>query len=366
MGQKLNRFTSFLTEKEICLRDMEYQISLLRTLEGHSSIVWHVAWSHCGTFLSSCGEDKIIRIWKFDFDFVNDKYDCHCVSLLEDGQTRTIRCCEWSTDGLLIASASFDGTILLWQCQSHDKNKVHWDKIASLEGHDNEVKCIAWNNDSTRLASCGRDKKIWLWEIMNEGEFECVSVLEGHTQDIKFLTWHPYEHIIFSCSYDDTIRIWKEESDDEWYCAQTLNCHKSTVWSLSLNANGDKFVSCSDDQSIAVWQSNQGNFEYNSVAVKQDVHTGPIYSTDWNKSLFDGHSNLIITASGDNSVVLNEYDNSTGLIHEVIRLDNAHDADINCVRWHNGSKDMNDTSGHQLFTTASDDGLIKIWRMKIT
>ena len=343
-------------------------VSLVAILKGHEAIVWHVSWSPCGNFLCSCGEDKIIRIWKCNFSGDNiETYEVNCVSSLDDGQTRTIRCCEWSRDGLMIASASFDGTVLLWQCQPNDRNKGHWDKIASLEGHDNEVKCVAWNNDSTRLATCGRDKKIWIWEIIPDGEYECISVLEGHTQDVKYLTWHPYEAAIFSCSYDDTIRIWKEESEDEWYCAQTLPGHKSTVWCLSLSPNGDQFVSCSEDRSMMLWQSTHGSFEYRSVAVKHDIHKESIYSVDWNRnSTVCGHSSVIATVSGDNGLVLHEFDQASGLIQELSRLENIHSADVNCVRWCSSITSSKESTPQQLLATASDDGLVKVWRVKFS
>lgn len=350
---------------------MNIDVSLAVILKGHNGILWHISWSPCGDYIASCGEDKIIRIWQCHFDEDKESFNVSCISSLEDGQTRTIRCCEWSNDGNMIASSSFDGTVILWRCQSHD-NKRHWDKIASLEGHDNEVKCVAWNNDSTRLATCGRDKKIWIWEIIPGGEFECISVLEGHTQDVKFLTWHPHESTIFSCSYDDTIRIWKEESDDEFYCSQVLTGHKSTVWSLSLNCNGDQFISCSDDQSLMLWQSTNGSFEYRSVAVRNDIHNGPVYSVDWNRSLQNStgrRSSVFASVGGDNALVLTLFDEDKSIIQEIQRVDDIHDADINCVRWrHNNISPASSLrpSEQQLLATASDDGLMKLWKLKLS
>lgn len=64
--------------------------------------------------------------------------------MLEEGHMRAIRCVEWSTCGSLLATASFDGTVVIWEVQD-SKTKSSWDQVASLEGHDNEVKCVAWN-----------------------------------------------------------------------------------------------------------------------------------------------------------------------------------------------------------------------------
>jgi cytosolic iron-sulfur protein assembly protein CIAO1 len=182
----------------------------------------------------------------------------------------------------MIASASFDGTVVVWE--SHSGSKCHWDMIASLEGHENEVKSVCWSCDGRWIATCGRDKTVWIWEDVGRGEFECVTVLNGHTQDVKFVKFHPHlSSVLFSCSYDDTIRVWKEEGDD-WYCAETLTGHSSTVWALGMNIAGTQMVSGSADLSIVCWQdtsAGSGKGVHGNSWVKthtlSDVHRYPIY-----------------------------------------------------------------------------------------
>ena len=236
------------------------------TLFGHEeeSRVWHVSWSHNGQYIASCGEDKTIRIWSSSVTNWNaDEHRTVCIATLEEGQTRTLRCCEWSPNDKMIASASFDGTVVIWESQ--DSSYTVWDQVTTLEGHDNEVKCVCWCPNGHLLATCGRDKRIWIWEMLRNSEFECVGMLEGHTQDIKFIQWNPTASfdmpILLSASYDNTIKVWKED-DDDWYCVDTLVGHTSTVWGLSFDVKGRKFISCSDDKSIIEWQSDgiEGKF----------------------------------------------------------------------------------------------------------
>lgn len=184
-------------------------------------------------------------------------------------------CCEWSHDDRMIACASFDGTVVVWERQN--QSFTSWDMISSLEGHESEVKCVGWSMDDRWLASCGRDKTVWIWENEGKGDFECVTVLQGHTQDIKFLKFHPKLPILFTASYDNTIKLWAEDGDD-WYCKETLSGHDSTVWGLDINADGTRMVSCSSDLSIVYWEiqtSNQSRWMKSLVI--NDIHSFPIY-----------------------------------------------------------------------------------------
>ncbi|MCP5109488.1 MAG: hypothetical protein GY953_01495, partial [bacterium] len=78
----------------------------LRTLEGHGSIVWSVAWSPDGKRLASGAADSTIRVWEAGSGR-------HILTL--EGHTEAINCLAWSTDGGLLASATERGEVRLWK-----------------------------------------------------------------------------------------------------------------------------------------------------------------------------------------------------------------------------------------------------------
>ena len=252
----------------------------LFALSGHiEDRIWHVSWSKNGKFIASCGEDKVVRIWttKTGQWAINEVI---CIATLEDAQSRTIRCCEWSIDGFSLACASFDGTIAIWEAQNNVFSS--WELMTTLEGHESEVKGVSWSNDGKWLASCGRDKTVWIWEKFDQNEYECVALLQGkqgHSQDVKSIIWHPCISLLFSASYDDTIKVWREENGD-WYCSETLAGHKSTVWGVSFDNNGEKLISISDDKSIIIWQclDTQQYAKWNKIGTLLDCHKYPIYT----------------------------------------------------------------------------------------
>ena len=162
--------------------------------------VWYCTFSPSGQWMASCHgiPDLCIRIWKFE----NNEWILS--STLTDVHERTIRHVAFAPSNHILASASFDGTVGIWECVPNTNGFMKesiWECTTQLEGHENEVKCVVWNSTGTLLATCGRDKSVWVWESLlsmdsqefggGDGEFECLAVLHGHTGDVKYVLFAP-------------------------------------------------------------------------------------------------------------------------------------------------------------------------------
>jgi len=394
----------------------------LCTLRGHTEDrVWHVSWSPKGTHLASCGEDKVVLIWASSTSDWEEKNSIHVVATLEDAQTRTIRCCEWSPSSKHIACASFDGTVVVWEALN--KQKTRWDQVAVLEGHENEVKSVAWSCSGQWLATCGRDKKVWVWERLQTKagcEFECISMLDGHAQDVKFVQWHPrYESVLFSASYDDTIKVWScDEDDDEFFCVHTLTGHSNTVWGLSVfdttpldddssvaySEPPSRVLTCGADLSLRLWEqevpvgsSDRTRGGWRTASAIENLHKFPVYTVSWNADASVQCDNvkagggiaaggLIATGGGDNVInILHVVKDEAGVsaLQHVQAVPEAHEGDINCVRWGprvpvdseevdpfvskmaGGAALPDDQQSYlptsHILATAADDGTVRLW-----
>jgi WD40 repeat protein len=334
-------------------------LTLVKTLEGHSDRVWHLAWSPSGNLLASCSGDKTIHLWGKDRGQGGgggQQGEWVCKAILEDAHNRTVRRVAWSPCGRFLASASFDATTSIWENQSGD-----FECIATLEGHENEVKGLAWDSSGGLLATSSRDKSVWIWEMESDKEFECISVLHGHTQDVKSVTWHPSREMLASCSYDDTVKLWLEDEDD-WYCHQTLTGHASTVWELAFDQTGEKIASCSDDKTIIIWKNfpEEGKPRYRNVCTLTGYHKRCIYSVHWSGQ------GLLASASADDTIRIFSKDNSIGgggmggeraeSYGMACVKEKAHTADVNCVRWN--------PTDPTLLASCGDDNLVKIWKIQ--
>jgi len=339
-------------------------LRLVQELEGHEDRAWCVAWKPgSGSVLASSSGDKTVRIWEQPPGSSPSSATWVCKAVLDSSHTRTVRQCSWSPNANMLATASFDSTIGMWENVGGD-----YSFIASFEGHENEVKSVAWNSAGTLLASCSRDKSVWIWEVLPGNEYECVSVLNGHTQDVKMVVWHPSLDILVSTSYDNSIKVWTEDGDgDDWQCAQTLGApgggHTSTVWAVSFNADGDRMVSCSDDLTLMVWDtsadvsnsSGNGSTPWKHLTTISGYHDRTIFSVHWSRL-----NALIASGAGDDCIrIFSETEESklevSPSYEMVLKQEKAHQADVNCVQWH--------PKEQRLLASAGDDGTVKIWEL---
>lgn len=168
----------------------------IKTFAGHQGEVNCVKWDPTGSLLASCSDDITAKIWSMKQDkFVHDLKD-HAKEIY------TIR---WSPTGpgtsnpnhqLLLASASFDSTVKLWDVEL---GKL----LYSLNGHREPVYSVAFSPNGEYLASGSLDKSMHIWSLK---ENKIVKTYTGNG-GIFEVCWNKEGDKIAACFANNTVCV---------------------------------------------------------------------------------------------------------------------------------------------------------------
>ncbi|XP_028232146.1 WD40 repeat-containing protein HOS15-like isoform X2 [Glycine soja] len=168
----------------------------IKTFTGHQGEVNCVKWDPTGSLLASCSDDITAKIWSM-------KQDTYLHDLRE--HSKEIYTIRWSPTGpgtnnpnhkLVLASASFDSTVKLWDVEL---GKL----IYSLDGHRHPVYSVAFSPNGDYLVSGSLDRSMHIWSL-RDGKI--VKTYTGNG-GIFEVCWNKEGDKIAACFANNTVCV---------------------------------------------------------------------------------------------------------------------------------------------------------------
>jgi WD40 repeat protein len=188
---------------------------------GHQHEVWGVAFSPDGALLASASADTTVRLWHAEWDHGQQTPMVHFgahgalsssnVLLPADarpqvrvlrGHSKAVFNVAFSPDGLLLASASVDSTVQLWDIRAASR-------LATLRGHADSVEAVAFSPDGRLLGTKSLDGTVRLWRADNG---MAVAQLPEPMPERWHpgLAFHPTLPVLASLTEDQkAVRLWE-------------------------------------------------------------------------------------------------------------------------------------------------------------
>lgn len=129
-------------------------------------------------------------------------------------------------------------------------------EYCSLSGHTNKVNTCDFSSDGILFATAGHDKKVLIWNTLTKA---LDRTLEGHASQITSARFSNHGttsasnsiRLLATASYDKTVRIWNLAGDNA-ECHGILNVG-NTVMSVDFCQNGEICCSLDAEGELKVW-----------------------------------------------------------------------------------------------------------------
>jgi len=168
----------------------------LKCFQGHKDEVNAIKWDPSGQWLASCSDDHTAKVWSMS--------QSSCLRDLQD-HTKEIYTIKWSPTGpgsanpsgkLVLASASFDSTIRLWDALSGLCLHV-------LSKHSDPVYSVAFSSSGQYLASGSFDKCLHIWSVRDG----CLIKTYRGNGGIFEVSWSSSGTKVAACFSNNTVTV---------------------------------------------------------------------------------------------------------------------------------------------------------------
>jgi len=217
---------------------------MLQQFELHKAPTLDVDWRPDDSTFATCSTDRSI--------FVCRVGEAKPLRLFQE-HTDEVNAVRWDPSGSLLASCSDDGTCKIWGLKSESS-------IFTLADHRKEIYTLKWSptgkgsrnpQKPLLLATASFDNTVRLWDPQ---EGRCLFTLAKHTEPVYAIAFHPSGEFLASGSFDRSLIVWslKDGSPVKTYSGS------GSIFELGWNCTGDKVAACfsnsiTEDFSVSVF-----------------------------------------------------------------------------------------------------------------
>jgi len=209
----------------------------IMTLDNHTNYVYSTKYNYDGTRLVSGARDDTIKMW----NTLDGGQLIYTIQLDAD-----VRSVDFNHDGSHIVSLSRN-LVQVWDAEKGSP-------IMTLNEHTEPIRMVTYSPDGTLIASASEDNTIKIWDATNEGPAKLT--LEGHLGDVTSIDFNPSGDRLVSCSSDSTIKTWDPINGGK--AIKTIDGHTNDIYSVVYNNDGSMIASGGWDNNLNIWDARMG------------------------------------------------------------------------------------------------------------
>jgi WD40 repeat protein/tetratricopeptide (TPR) repeat protein len=308
------------------------QIRESNRLEGHTDWVMGLAFSANGQLLATASKDQTIKVWNPQGQLLRD--------FATGGELDSV---SFSPNSQLIAAGGTGQQLQLWD---YGRGKVLW-TISTESGftnaHKGTVSSVVFSPDGQSIVSGSWDKTIKIWNLQGQ----LVNTLQGHDNRVLGVDFAPDGKTLVSVGADGLVIFWQQDAKGEFQRQQSWQAPgqdtKKVITSVKFAPNNQALAVTGASGKVFLWQRTTPNEPWNQAPSREwEV------SQDWVLSVaFRPDSQGLAVGNADNTVQV--WDLAGNLVDNF----RGHG---NLVRAVGFSPDG------QILASGSGDSTVKFWR----
>ncbi|WP_149399444.1 WD40 repeat domain-containing protein [Dictyobacter arantiisoli] len=220
-----------------CCVDADSLYVCAQTYYGHTDELTALVWSPDTTMLASASEDHTVQVWNARTGRT---------VMLYRGQECSVRALGWSPDGRWLAIGGDNNTIQVVNIVEQYATVIYNGHAQGCYG----IDAVAWSPDGRYVASAGDDNRVQVWDAFTG---QCKVIYEGHLDCwVLAVAWSPDGGWI--ASGGDDIHVWSVKTG---MCRQIYHKHEYMqhwIDHIDWSPDGCVIASTSTDAVLHIWE----------------------------------------------------------------------------------------------------------------
>ncbi|MGH3720268.1 MAG: TIR domain-containing protein [Pseudonocardiaceae bacterium] len=307
-------------------------VRLRRTLAEHDGRIGRIDWSPDGRLLATASADGTVGIWDTDF--------CAClrdIRVHDGGVVATA----FDPEGRILATGSNDGVTRLWDVDSGELRTTL---------RSSACYAVAFSPRSRILATAGDSRKVTLWELSTGVELRQLT--EHHGSDVACVAFDAEGGMLAMGSHDGEITLWELWGVPGGSQLRALDGHSGAVFAVAFHPDGGILASAGQDRTVRLWDVATGS----AVSVLEG-HTDGVPALSFS---YDGR--LLASNSDDGTVRL--WETESGLCRAVLSTPIGLRFRVPNVAFHPHSPILA-TVASDTESSTEDDRVVHLWDIDI-
>lgn len=217
--------------------------------KGHSDQVYALSWSAASGLLASASADSTVRIWD-----ASSGTTAHVLSMPSKAPAFSV---DWSPDGTKLVAGTLAGTVELWDAQT-GQHLATWagPPLNKPVGKRNPfaVWGVAWSPDGRTVTSTRYDMHVLVWDAVSGG---LRASLTPDSQP-NGTVWKPDGSMFASSDDNGTVQLWDASAGNA--NPRTLTPRENAGWSYPMvwTPDGALLACATEEGQIQLWDMRTG------------------------------------------------------------------------------------------------------------